>query len=387
MKETSSRAKVIVGVLAASATLASFNCLMPLLAEIQASFPEQSVSRVQMVYTLISLVAVPVMLLSGSATRVLSKKTLISIGLIALLIGGVLPVFVHGAFWVLYLSSLLIGAGTGAMNVISSALISDHFHGIDKGRVMGLQSIALSLAAALLSMLSGEIAKVSHWSRSYLLFLIAAPILVVFLCFMPADERTPVQPPARQVYNRSLLVMVALTFFWNLLYTSFQTNVAMFIAETGYGDTAFSGLVSAVFMLVGIPCGLFIGAMIKLMRSRILAVSVLVAGAGMLCTAFSAGPALVLIGSLLVGAAFGTYGPAAITAAATMVPTESAAAGIAIANSFGQLGRFLSPHALNALSGVFGGGFRMVFLVGGVGLLILGVVYLILNPVRDEDLL
>ena len=112
MKKTASRAKVIVGILAASATLASFNCLMPLLAEIQASFPEQSVSRVQMVYTLISLVAVPVMLLYGSATRVLSKKTLISIGLIALLVGGVLPVFVHGAFWVLYLSSLLIGAGT-----------------------------------------------------------------------------------------------------------------------------------------------------------------------------------------------------------------------------------------------------------------------------------
>ncbi len=387
MKETSSRAKIIAGILAASSLLASFNCLMPLLAEIQASFPEQSVSKVQMVYTLISLVAVPAMLLSGSATRFLSKKALISIGLCGLLIGGMIPLFIHGQFWALYLSSVLIGAGSGIMNVISSALISDHFHGIDKGRVMGLQSIALSLAAALLSMLSGEIAEATHWSRSYLLFLIAAPALAVFLCFMPADARTPAQPSAKQVYSRRLLIMVALTFLWNLLYTSFQTNIAMFIAETGYGDTAFSGLVSAVFMLIGIPCGLFIGAMIRLLRRRILAVSVLLAGVGMLCTAFSAGPVPVFIGSLLVGAAFGTYGPAAITAAATMVPPESAAAGIAIANAFGQLGRFLSPHALNALSGVFGGGFRMVFLVGGVGLLLLGVVYLLVNPVKNEDLI
>ena len=382
-----SRMKIIVAVFAASAMMASCNTLVPLLARIQASFPEQSVSRVQMVFTLTSLVAVPTMLLSGVVTRFFSKKALTAVSLIVMFIGGMLPVFVHETFWVLYLAAALIGVGMGILNVMSSALVSDHFQGLDKGRVMGVQSIALSVGSALMSILSGNIAKVAHWSRAMLVFLIAVPLLIVFLCLMPADAPTPRQPSGKRVYNRRLLFFVLLTLFWGMLYTSFQTNVAMFIEETGYGDTAFAGVVSAVFMVIGIPCGMLMGPMIKATRSKLLPLAVLCAGAGMLCAAFAQGPAPVFIGSLLVGIAFGTYGPASNTAAATMVPAESAAAGIALMKAVGHLGRFLSPHALNALSGLFGGGFRRVFLVGGVGLLLLGVVFLIFNPVQDKDLL
>ncbi len=387
MKYDRAHIRIIVAIFAASAMMASCNTFVPLLARIQASFPEQSVSRVQMVFTLTSLIAVPTMLLSGAATRFFSKKLLTVVSLVFMFVGGMIPVFCYETFWLLYLSAGLIGVGMGILNVMSSALVSDHFQGLDKGRVMGIQSIALSVGSALMSILSGEIAKVAHWSRAFLVFLIAVPLLIVFLCLMPLDSRTPIQPSAKQIYNRRLLLFVLLTLFWGLLYTGFQTNVAMFIEETGYGDTGFAGAVSAVFMVIGIPCGMLMGPMIKATRNKLLPLAVLCAGVGMLCAAFARGPVPIFIGALLVGIAFGTYGPASNTAAATMVPAESAAAGIALMKAIGHLGRFLSPHALNALSSVFGGGFRRAFLVGGVGLLVLGVIFLLFNPVHQEDLL
>ena len=76
MKTDRSNIKIIVAIFAASAMMASCNTLVPLLAKIRESFPDQSVSRVQMVFTLTSLVAVPTMLISSPATRVFSKKTL-----------------------------------------------------------------------------------------------------------------------------------------------------------------------------------------------------------------------------------------------------------------------------------------------------------------------
>ena len=387
MKTDRKHIKIIVAIFAASAMMASCNTLVPLLAKIRESFPEQSVSQVQMVFTLTSLVAVPTMLVSSALTRAFSKKALTAVSLLFMLVGGMIPVFVNETFWVLYVAAALIGVGMGILNVMSSALVSDHFKGLDKGRVMGIQSIALSCGSALMSWLSGEIAKTAHWSRAMLVFLIAIPLLLVFLLFMPADSRTPIQPSGKAVYNRRLIFFVILTLFWGLLYTSFQTNVAMFIEETGYGDTAFAGVVSAVFMVIGIPCGLLMGPMIKLTKNKLLPLAILSAAAGMLCAAFAKGPVPIFIGSLLVGIAFGTYGPASNTAAATMVPAEAAAAGIALMKAVGHFGRFFSPKVLNAVSELFGGGFRKVFLVGGVGLAILGAVFLIFNPVKDEDLL
>ena len=387
MKKDRSLIKIIVAIFAASAMMASCNTFVPLLAQIQASFPEKSASTVQMVYTLTSLVAVPTMLISGYLTRCFSKKSLTTASLVILFVGGMIPVFFFRSFWLLYVSAALIGVGMGILNVMSSALVSDHFQGINKGRVMGIQSIALSVGSALMSKFSGEIAKVASWNRAFLVFLIGLPLLLVFLCFMPADGRTPVQPSAKRVYNRRLLFFVLLTLFWGMLYTSFQTNVAMFIEETGYGDTGFAGSVSAVFMVIGIPCGMLMGPMIKATRNKLLPLAILSGGAGMLCAAFARGPVPIFIGSLLVGIAFGTYGPASNTAAATMVPAESAAAGIALMKAVGHLGRFFSPIALNALSSLLGGGTRNVFLSGGIGLVVLGVIFLIFNPVQEKDLL
>ena len=68
MKTDRSNIKIIVAIFAASAMMASCNTLVPLLAKIRESFPDQSVSRVQMVFTLTShSIAICVLDTEGSA--------------------------------------------------------------------------------------------------------------------------------------------------------------------------------------------------------------------------------------------------------------------------------------------------------------------------------
>lgn len=360
--------------------------LTPILAAIRDSHPQATAEQVQMIYTMVSLVALPVMLLSGHITAWVSKKALILIGLGTLTAGGLLPAVFGGEMWLLYLSSALVGAGMAAVNIISSALISDHFKGVDKGKIMGLQSAALSLSAAVFSYLSGWIGDGGGWRLSFLIYLLVIPMIVIFARYMPADTPAKQRSPVHMVYNGRIIRMALLGVGWAIFITGFQTNVAMFMEETGYGGATLSGVASALFMLIGLPAGFIMGPYMRLFGRWSTVAALFCAALGMFCVAFAAGAGMVLLGAFLQGAAFSLYSPAAITFAAGMVPAESAAAGIALLNALNSLGKFISPYVLNRLADLAGGSFRSVFLVGGIGMAVLTVIYALLNPVGKEDL-
>ena len=366
--------------------LMSYTMLTPILAAIRDSHPEATAQQVQMVFTTVPLVALPIMLLSGSITPWISKKRLILIGLGTLMTGGLLPAVFGGKLWLLYLSSALVGAGMAMVSIISSALVSDHFQGMDKGKIMGLQSAALSLGAAVLSFLSGRIGETGHWRLSFLVYVVVIPLLVFFARYMPPDQPTRQRAPVHMVYNGRVICLAVLSLLWSVFITGFQTNVSMFMEEAGYGGAAISGVASALFMFIGVPAGFVMGPYMRLLGRWSTVAAILCAALGMLCVAFAAGAGMVLLGAFLQGAAFSLYSPAAVTFSACMVPAESAAAGIALLNGMNSLGKFISPYILNRLAGLADGSFRSVFLVGGIGMAALCVIYALINPIRKSDL-
>lgn len=378
---------ILIAILCMSAVMNAFMAVSPILAEVGKSFPDAGSSQVQMVYTIGSLVALPIMLVAGRLANYMPKKYLAMIGMVVMMAGGMLPQVMHEALWQLYLASGVIGFGMAFINIISSTLISDHFTGLSKGTVMGYQSAAVSIGGALTSYVSGLIAANDTWIHSYLVYLIILPTFLVVLFLLPKDKVIPPKEAAvggKPIHGR-LIFFAILGFFCSVFVNYFNSNIAMFLDKTGLGDAAVSGTVGSIFMLIGIPAGLLLGTVIKKLRRNTVGIMALCIACGMVCVAFAQSLVLVYVGAFLVGLGFAIRNPAAITFAANMVPAASAGLGIALLNSFGQVGNFLSPLIINAVAGVLGGNVRTTFIVCACGLLVLGIVYLVFNPVKPEE--
>lgn len=377
--------KTTVAVLALSSVLQAFMAVSPILAEIGRSFPEASASQVQMVYTIASLVALPMMLLTGRLVYRFTKRSLSILGMIIMVGGGLLPLVLNSKLWMLYLASGVVGLGMALVNVLSSTLISDYFSGLDKGKVMGYQSATLSLGGAIMSSISGLIAANYGWVYSYLVFLLGLPMIIITFRTLPKDTLMPKPETKGEGIHGRLIYYSILAFFGSVLINAFNTNIAMYLEERAFGGAAVSGTVGSIFMLVGIPAGILLGPCIKLMGKHVIGVMTLIIALGFFVTALAPSLWVVYLGAFLVGFGFAVRAPGAITFAANMVPAAAAAMAIAIHNSFGSVGNFLSPLLVNWLSSLFGESITTTLLVAGTGIAILGCLYLLVNPVKQDE--
>lgn len=381
----SGKTRILIALLAMSGVMSTNNAIMPILNEISVSFPDASTNAIQMAYSVSLLVSLPIMLLSGVLVKRFSKKRLVLAGLLLLGIGGSVPVVVHASLVHIYIGSAFVGAGSGIVNILSSALISDYYDGVDKARVMGYQSAALSALGGICTMASGMVATQWHWWYSFALFLLALPVFVLVMALLPLDKPLRDQAPAASnVYKAGLIWWAVLAFLWSIFMYAFNTNISMFIDEEGFGGADVAGGVSSMFMIIGIPGGLILGSCIKVFKRSVVAVACAVCAVGMVVIGLAPNIAFVYVGAFLFGLGYAVRNPANVTFAAYLVPTAGSAAAIALVQALGTVAGFISPAVVNFLSSLFGGSFRTTFLVCGVAMAVLTVLYFVANPVKNE---
>ena len=139
-------------------------------------------------------------------------------------------------------------------------------------------------------------------------------------------------------------------------------------------------------MLIGIPAGMLLGIVLKALKRNTVGIMSFCIAAGMFCIAVAQNLPMVYLGTFLAGIGFSIRTPANNTFASNLVPAVSAGMGIALVNAFSSIGNFASPIIVNAVSSAIGGDIRTVFSVCTAALVLLGIIYVVLNPIRKEDL-
>jgi MFS family permease len=375
----------VIPILFSSIIMNGFMAIAPILAEIQKSFPDADSSEIQLIYTIISLSSMFTMILAGVLVHYFSKKSLMLAGILIMIIGGVLPSILHKSLLMLYVLSSLFGIGMGVFNIVNSTLISDYFKGVDKAKVMGIQSAMVSIGAAVLSSLSGLIAVRKNWPLSYLVFTICIPIFIFIFIALPKDPVAQRNSTGEKSISWRLVYFVILNLFASMCINVFHSNNAMFLETMGLGNAAIAGTVQFVFMLVGIPCGLSLGFCMKHLGRNTMGFSTLSIAAGMFFIAFSHSLLTVYLGAFLIGAGFAIRAPGSIIISANMAPLNSAAMAIGLNNSFGSIGNFISPIVINPIAEKIGNKPSIHFLLSGNVLLMLSLFYFFINPVREEN--
>lgn len=360
-----------ITVLSPSFALTSILSLAPAITSIAAAFPETSTSMVQTLTTLPSLIAIPVILISGRLSTITTKKRIVTASLVLMLLGGLAPLLFHSRFSQLMAAAVVFGLGYGGISPLTTALIHEHYSQGEQPMMLGLQSAVIGVGGALFSFLGGRLAAVRWW-YAYFAFLLFLPILLLVL-MLPRGETAPRVAGRTGGISPRLLLYGGQAIVYCVFLYIFQTSIALLVAGRGLGGAEVSGRILSVQSVFSILSGVLGGVILTRLGRYSLPVIFGGTAASLLIAYLAGGVLPLFVSAAVLGFFFALRMPAGYLKATQSVPPAAATMAIAFYCSASQAGQFLSPAVVGWLSGLLGIGLERRFLLGGVCLTALAV--------------
>lgn len=380
MKEVKGMNKKIIkiAVLSVFFVQMGIGTITPAIASIAAAFPEVAFTTLLLVSTLPTLVSVPATIISGRlAGSKLNYKTLLVIGMIMFILGGVAPYFTQN-FTLILLLRVIFGLGLGIVSPLGAALIIAFFDGQERAEMMGLSNVIANIGGILFQLLGGMLAS-KYWGYSFLAHGLGI-ITFILILMLPEPEKAP-EPPAGQaapkmpgtvwMYTISMLVLMMLNY-------PLLVNMSSVIETYGMGDASDSAMVLTMFTVGGMVAGAIFAKLFGVFKSKVMAVGLSLMTLAMVCLYFGNSIAFMYAGSTLSGIGFSMIMPTIMMQIGAVVPPAqvSTASGMIVAGM--NVGGFVSAYFFAAVSGIFGktGDLKFPYLVaiicfaiGSLGLL------------------
>jgi len=333
-------------------TIMAGAAVAPALGQIGRAFPESDPTLIKMITTLPALVIIVASLLSGQLARVMSKRTLLIVGLVLYLVGGLAGAFATSIPMLLAFRAVL-GLAVGIISPLSLTLIADFFSGETRSRYMGYSTAVSSLGGTITTLAAGWLAA-TNWRYAFGVYVLAIGVLALVVLALPEPPRTRESSRSttrlpRGVYGLALLGLLVMLGFYVV-----PISTAMFMQNEGIGDAGLAGLAFAVLTFCSFLAGLGYSRIAQRLRSWAPVAGVVLFGGGLWLLSASAGFTVVLAGMVLVGLGIAITQPSLIVAVANLVPQADNSRALSLFSSAGYLGQFLSAIVFGTLGGLFG---------------------------------
>lgn len=363
-----------ITVLSPSFALTSIVAVSSALAKISQAFPDVSIASVQMLTALPSLIAIAVILLSGVLSSWITKKRIVAISMVLMLIGGLLPLVFHQHFYQLVIASIIFGLGYGGISPLTSALINEHYGPDEQAAMLGFQSAVIGIGGVLFSYLGGKLASVCWW-YTYFTYLLFIPVLILVL-MLPKGTTTAQSKGSsfRSLLNGKMLFYVCQGMIFGTFFHVFQTNIALLIESRGLGGAEVTGTVLSMQSAFGILSGILGGKILNKCKEMSLPYIFGVSGLALTVIFLAKGMAPIYLSAAFLGFVFSLRMPAGYLKATSSVPPACATLAITVYCSSSQIGQFLSPVCTNGLADLFGLDLDEKFMMSAAVLLLTGAV-------------
>ncbi|GAA4523409.1 MFS transporter [Amycolatopsis samaneae] len=262
---------------------------------------------------------------------------------------------------------VLLGVGIAGVMTTSTALLADHHPTEEHGRVLGLQGAAMGFGGVVALLLGGLLAALS-WRGPFAVYLLAVPLLVLVLRFVPEAEVRQTgteEPGGASPWKPRLLGLYALTFLGVVVFYTVPTQAPFWLAEVSGAGPVVAGVSIAAVNLVMTLVGLNFRRIRARWDFRPLAIGMFAAfAAGLLLIGSSSTLWTFGIGMLVVGVGIGLQNPTVNgwVVASVSPGTRTRALGLLTSALF--LGQFASPLIAQPVIGAAGLG--RTFLFAGV---------------------
>jgi len=330
--------------------------LSSIIAKLAADFPAASISQVQMVMTLPSLVGIPTILVLGVLMSRLRKKPL-ALTCLFISIFAVLPLFIYDSFGLLLAASAFLGLSNG-VNTIVSSMINEHFEGQERHAMTGIYTGMGQLGGVVFSLVGGLLAS-KHWHYLYAIFLIGIPVFIVAAICLPhgkVPERTIKTGVGHTDWRKagSAALYIFLLMIYMAAVHAVALNNSLLLTEKGFDSTALAGLIVAVMTGSGAILGLFYGPLSKRLGRFILPVGALIPVVGFLLMGLSKNIVVYAVGSICIGVSISIQLPASIMKCSDIVPAAAVPFTISMVLVAQYLGNSLSAVGVTSLAALFG---------------------------------
>lgn len=362
--------------------------LIPLM---QASFPDQSISSIELIATIPNFGILIFVLLSNIFVKFLGKKNTVLLGLLIALIAGVIPVFIEN-YTVILVSRFMFGAGIGLFNALAVSLITELYSGDEQASLMGLQGAMGSIGSTVMTLLVGYFTKFG-WQNSFLVYAITVLPLILFTLFvtlpsknLEADSTNQGKKTKESINAATVALMVFALLVYSLFFVV-MLKTATLLVETGIGKPETAASILGSITIVGIVVGIFYGTIFKFIKQLVLPLGLLGMGLGFLIIMASNSVVMITVGAIIAGISFSLAAPFMFMLVGQLAPKNSAnlATGVLLVGI--NLGVFLSPTKNSSLSKLFGMTTASEsFLISGIGLILLSIFsFIMLNLMKKKQ--
>lgn len=346
------------------------------LGAIAQTFPNASITSIQLLMTLAMVAAFICMFLGGYLGSFLDKKVLAIVGLVIMMVGGLIPTVLNTSLMFLYISSLCIGAGQGILKTAITGINTLLLDGQERTKMFGWQTAFQNLGPVVLMLLAGILAKNYGWTAAYYVFFLYIIAIIITVIMMP--KAPPVKVEKQQKISPPFRIYI-LGFFlgWFAVgYSTFFLNAPIYITVEGLGDPSVIGVVMSVSTLVGFLAGFVFIYFVKVFKHQVITCAAALCAIGYIILVLAPSMATVYLASIISGGAFTLAMAGGLQQVSEIATAEQVSPSMGTFLSMTSLGAVFSPFILNGITALlFGKGAPLlnVFWTAVILLVILAV--------------
>ena len=328
--------------------------ISPILGDLSKIFPKATELEIQLLTSLPSLLIIPFVLLAGKLSEGRDRWPLLMVGLALFFLSGILCLFARSMAALIAISCLL-GVGAGMVIPLSTGLVVEYFTGDYRVRQLGYASAINNLTLVLATAVAGSLA-VHNWHLPFLVYLL--PGVSLLLCLALRNAPSVPEPKEslqlkQQEIDRNKLVGMMWLYFLITYAVLVITYDAPFLIERYHFSESFSGWLIALFFLAIMLPGLFLGRIIRALRSNTNLVSLLMMTFGLGLFGYAHKEWMMLLAALASGFGYGIMQPIIYDKTATIAPPRSATLALSFVMAMNYLAVMICPFILSLLHTLF----------------------------------
>ncbi|MBO0458547.1 MFS transporter [Enterococcus hulanensis] len=298
-----------VGILSMNLLLMSGTVVGAAIAAISKSFPQEPISKVQMLSSIPQLGQLAATLVFTWLTYKLTRKNIGVVSVAIVAISGLLPVFYNSSLNIILACMVALGFGLGLISNVGPVLLQEHFDGEERATVMGWAVGFNNLGMMGFTAIGGMLGS-ANWKNLFWVYGAAIIILLVVLVLVPKDRKLSETEVSNQKnisfgktvksLNGYVYVMLIVTFVTSLCLMIFLANQSLLLASKGNG-TAYTAMVTALGNVGGICTAFGLKYIRKLTKTDTMAWGFVAFALSYICIVFFNNPVLHIAGNMFSG--------------------------------------------------------------------------------------
>ncbi len=348
--ETKNKTMVKMGIYSCALLMMGAIAVASNLANIMAAFPDVAPTTiVSYMISIPCLIVIPVTIITGKLMDKIAKKTLMIVGVLCWLIGGVMPFFLTSLSTILVMRCI-IGVGVGMVQTLCAALVVENFDDeAERNQTMGNVAAFQMVGCVIFSLVAGNLGSIS-WNVAFLVHLIALVSLVGAIFLLPYKK------PVSGSGEKSKFVPTTSMWIWCVAFLVFMSggqtyanSASSIITEMGLGDSVAAGYSLAIFAVGGAVMGFVFGKFAAFFKNMTLTAGCVMGAISYAIMVFAPNLALSYVGAFIFGLCLSVCIPCIMNGAAASVSGESSGMAVSIATCLQNVGMAICPYIVTPL--------------------------------------